>query len=95
MKPKYNENCKLLATDTDSFFFAVHTEDLYKDIWEIREYFDMSEYSKENPYYDPTNKKVIGKFKDELGDHVMSEFIGVRPKCYSYLKHSFKEGIEN
>ena len=47
MKPKYGQNLKLLATDTDSFFFAVYTEDLYKDIWEIREHFDMSEYSKE------------------------------------------------
>ncbi|EKX44397.1 hypothetical protein GUITHDRAFT_175435 [Guillardia theta CCMP2712] len=95
MKPKYKENLKLLATDTDSFFFAVYTEDLYNDIWEMREHFDMSEYSKENPLHDETNKKVIGKFKDELGDKIMSEFIGVRPKCYSYKKYSMKDGYEN
>ncbi|EKX40498.1 hypothetical protein GUITHDRAFT_175438 [Guillardia theta CCMP2712] len=95
MKPKYGQNLKLLATDTDSFFFAVYTEDLYKDIWDMREHFDMSEYSKENPLYDETNKKVIGKFKDELGDNIMSEFIGVRPKCYSYKKHSIKDGYKN
>jgi len=95
MKPKYQDNLKLLATDTDSFFFAIYTEDVYKDIWEMREHFDMSEYSKENPLYDETNKKVIGKFKDELGDHVMSEFIGVRPKCYSYEKYSMEDGIKN
>ena len=51
MKPKYGQNLKLLATDTDSFFFAVYTEDLYKDIWEISEHFDMSEYSKVSPYF--------------------------------------------
>ena len=31
-----------------------------------------------------TNKKVIGKFKDELGGNVMSKFIGIRSKMYSF-----------
>ena len=31
------------------------------------------------------NKKKIGFIKDELGERIMKEFIGLRPKCYSYL----------
>ena len=31
------------------------------------------------------NKKVIGKFKDELAGNCMLEFVGLRPKCYSIL----------
>ena len=55
MKPRYNENIELLMTDTDSLVYCVHTEDFYKDMYEMKMHFDMSEYSKQNPIYDETN----------------------------------------
>ena len=83
MKPRYNENIELLMTDTDSLVYEIKTEDFYKDMYEMKDHFDMSEYSKQNPIYDETNKKVIGKFKDETGDKVIKTFVGVRSKVYA------------
>ena len=35
--------------------------------------------------YFKENKKVIGKFKDEAAGKVVSEFVGLKSKMYSYL----------
>jgi len=83
MKPKYGENIELLMTDTDSFVYKVKTEDFYKDMYENSEDFDMSEYSKDNKFYDESNKKVLGKFKNETPNGTITDFIGVRSKCYT------------
>ena len=37
----------------------------------------------DHPLYDNKNKKVIGKFKDELNSVPLQEFAGCLPKCYS------------
>jgi RNA:NAD 2'-phosphotransferase (TPT1/KptA family) len=47
--------------------------------------FDYSDYPVDTPYYDTTNKKVIGKFKCETKGMPIVEFVGLRPKMYSYL----------
>ena len=85
--PKYGNKAKLLFTDTDSLCYHIETEDFYKDIADdVPEWFDTSDYPANHLSGIPTgiNKKVIGKFKDELAGKIIVEFAGVRPKCYAY-----------
>ena len=85
MKPKYGDRIKLLFTDTDSLMYLIETEDFYEDILQdVREWFDTSNYSNDHFIYSDANKMVIGMFKDEVGGKIISEFVGLRAKNYSY-----------
>ena len=86
IKQKYNDNAKLLFTDTDSLTYEIETTDVYKDFWNDKNKFDSSDYPKDSKFYDEKNKKVIGKFKDEGAGLVIKEFIGLRSKMYSHNK---------
>ena len=48
--------------------------------------FDFRNYSKDSKFYDDTNKKVIGKMKDEYGGAIIDQFIGLKSKMYSIKK---------
>jgi len=41
----------------------------------LNEYMDFSDYPKDHPNYDATNKKVLGKFKDEMNGKIINESI--------------------
>ena len=47
---------------------------------------DFSNYSKDSKFFDDTNKKVIGKIKDEFGGVIIDEFVGLTSKMYSMKK---------
>ena len=53
--------------------------------------FDFSNYSKDSKFFNETNKKVIGKMKDEFGGIIVSEFVGLKSKMYSIKKIDGKE----
>ena len=81
---KYFPNNELLYQDTGSMVLNIYTEDLYSDLDKIKDHLDTSNYPKDHPLYSNDNKKVIGKFKDELGGKIMTKFIGLRSKMYGY-----------
>ena len=92
IKDKYGDKAKLLFTDTDSLTYEIEAKDVYQDFWNDKHKFDNSDYPEDSPYYDKTNKKVIGKFKDESGGIPITEFFGLRSKMYSYMKDNQQGG---
>ena len=92
IKKKYGNKAKLLFTDTDSLTYEIKAEDVYKNFWNDKDKFDNSDYPESSPYFDNTNKKVIGKFKDEAAGVPICEFVGLRSKMYSYMKDNKKGG---
>ena len=92
IKEKYGDKAKLLFTDTDSLTYEIEAKDVYQDFWNDKDRFDNSDYPENSPYFDKTNKKVIGKFKDEAAGIPITEFVGLRSKMYSYIKDNHKVG---
>ena len=76
----------MLYTNIDSLLVDIKTKDAYKDMSEIKDDYDFSEYPKDHPLCDETNKKVIGKMKDECAGTPIAEYTGLRPKLYSVLR---------
>ena len=90
IKNKYGDKAKLLFTDTDSLTYEIKTNDIYQDFWDDKNKFDNSDYPESSTFFNKSNKKVIGKFKDESPSSPIKEFIGLRSKMYSYIKDDSK-----
>ena len=91
------EKCSLLYTDTDSLMLEIETDDFFADIsGDVEKWFDTNNYSKELaaergvPIF-PENNKKIGLMKDECGGKILTEFVALRPKLYSFLTENWKK----
>ena len=82
----YESKAKLLFTVTDSLTYEIQAEDVQQDFWNDRDLFHYIEQPERSQYFDKTNKKVPGKFKDESPKDPIVEFVGLRSKMYSYAK---------
>ena len=65
--------------------YEIKTEDVYEDFCSNKEIFDFSNYSAESKGYNDSNKLVISKMKDETAGVTIEEFVGLKPKIYSFL----------
>ena len=82
IRKKYGNKAELLFTDTDSLMYIIQTDDFYHDIkHDIRKKFDTSDYPENHP---SGIKKVIGKFKGEVGGNQITHIVGLRPKLYTF-----------
>ena len=94
LKPMYGDKIRLCYTDTDSFIMHIKTDDFYNDIRaDVDKWFDTSNFNKNDnrPLEIGKNKKVLDKFKDELGGKIMTKLCAIRAKTYSFLIDDFTD----
>ena len=90
-KKKYGENIELIYSDTDSMVLKIKTDDLYKDMIDMKEIYDFNNMI--NPLFlnedgelklnYSDNNFVLGKFKDETKGLPIKKFIVLRSKMYA------------
>ena len=87
---KKNFDANLLFTDTDSLTYEIKSKDgVYEEFFKPKHLLDFSEY--QSKFFDPTNKKVIGKMKDEYKGIPVNEFTGLKSKMYAILAENNKK----
>ena len=82
----------MMYTDTDSFFLHFFVEDLAKEIKARSQLFDAFDFSEISSGYLSNLGSVggnhhageVGYFKDETKGDPIIEFVGLRPKMYSF-----------
>ena len=106
IKQQYPGTKSTLAfTDTDSLLYAIETNNIYDDMRQNHEKFDLSNYPNEHPIFrnddaetvkwlKKKNQKVVGMMKDEAGGDAILEFVGLRAKAYAFLQETDGEIAE-
>ena len=69
-------DAKLLFTDTSSLVYDINGKDVYVQCFKDRKLLDFSGYPVNSKFYDPIDKKVLGKMKDEFNGVRIVEFVG-------------------
>jgi hypothetical protein len=73
LKEKYGDKVRLGYMDTDSYIFETETENIYKDMSERPDLFNLN------------GDQTVGKFKDETPGNVITESYHIRAKSYHYV----------
>ena len=76
----------MLLTDRESLTYEIKLEDIYEDFFNRKHLFYFSSYSEYSKFFDPTNKKVIGKMKDVPEGVIIDDFVGLKSKM-DYMKN--------
>ena len=91
---KKNFDAELLFTNTDSLTYEIKSKNAYEEFFKWKDLFDFSNYSKDSNSFGETNKKVVGKMKDEFGGVIVTKFVGLKSKMYSMKKLMVKNLIQ-
>ena len=92
IQKNFHGNYNLLYSDTDSLVYSIRCPDIYDWMNKNRHHFDLSETVRPE-MLDTTNKKVIGKMKDEANGHIITEFTALNPKVYSFKHQTYDQSM--
>ena len=81
----------MLFTDTDSLIIKSNQNIFVKHFFKHKHLFDFSNYPADSKFFDPTNKKVIGKMKEVFQGKVIGKFVGLKSKVHSMKNIDGKE----
>ena len=79
IQKNFHGNYNLIYSDTDSLVYSMKHPDIYDWIKENRVHFDLSD-SVRPDMKDTSNKKTLGKFKDEMNTLITKRFIALNPR---------------
>ena len=72
--------------------YDIKSEDVYEDFNSNKEKFDFRNYSTKSKNYNNSNKLVIGKMKDEIGNFgEHKKAIGVNENVVATIRHEKTE----
>ena len=66
------DNVKLLFTNTDSLVYEIRDGNIYEQCFKDKKLFEFSGYDKNSIYFDDSNKRKLGKMKDEFYENKMN-----------------------
>ena len=81
----YGDRVEYVYSDTDSFIINIQTEDIEKEIkGHLAPHLDLSNFPPTHHLYSNLHKGELGRLKIETQHNHITEFVGLKPKMYSY-----------
>ena len=65
-----------------------------KQMMFMKDLFDFSGYLQDSNFFDPVNKKVMGKMKDEFKRKIISDLVRLKSKMYSLIDVNNEENTK-
>ena len=77
-------DAELLFTDTDSLTYEIKSKNVHEEVFKLKHLFDFSNYPEDSKFFNPTNKNVIGKMKDDSEVKTTDEFVCWSQRCIQW-----------
>ena len=82
----YGDKVEFVYSDTDSFIINLETDDIEREIQgPLAPFLDLSNFPSDHKLFNNKFKGHLGKLKIETQNHHITQFVGLKPKMYSFM----------